>query len=306
MNLNPIILILITVAIVVGVVGAFLILQPTTAPTESGTTTPSPTETTSVQQTQTTMETQTSIGEVDIEGPWYGTFSSRYGTGRWAARIKKEGNRFIGILSLTGPYQVEAMGIQIELIGNQITFGWAGGATFTGTVAGDTMSGTWEAPGGVDSGSWSGQRGETDITPEWPTETTATSPSTSPTQTSPTTTTSETTTPTFPNEAIAAISNDIMDALAQVYGGATLLGYAVPGNQYVLVYNISTNAADPYTEGQLVLDIMISKGYQLVSSAPTSEGYIIYLSKVIDNAQYQIIIGINRDSSEVGVSIALM
>jgi len=40
------------------------------------------TETTSVQQSQTTSETSTSMEEVNIEDPWYGTFTSQHGTWR--------------------------------------------------------------------------------------------------------------------------------------------------------------------------------------------------------------------------------
>jgi len=150
-ELNPLFLVLITLAIVISVIGALLILQPMQTPiSESNTSTPTSTtstETTSVQQSQTTSATSTSMEEVNIEGPWYGTYTSQHGTGRWAARIKKIGDKYIGILTLTGPYQVEAMGVQVKLNGNQITFGWAGGATFTGTVSGDTMSGTWGGTG---------------------------------------------------------------------------------------------------------------------------------------------------------------
>ena len=124
MKLNPLFLVLIALAIVIGVIGALSILQPMQAPISvSNTSTPTLTETTSVQQSQTTSATSASMEEVNIEGPWYGTYTSRYGTGRWAARIKKVGDKYIGILTLTGPYQVEAMGVQVKLNGNQITFG---------------------------------------------------------------------------------------------------------------------------------------------------------------------------------------
>jgi len=61
-KLSPLILVLITLAIVAGVIGVFLILQPVQAPvSESGTSTPTSTETTPVQQSQTTSKTSTSM-----------------------------------------------------------------------------------------------------------------------------------------------------------------------------------------------------------------------------------------------------
>jgi len=318
-KLSPLILVLITLAIVAGVIGVFLILQPVQAPvSESGTSTPTSTETTPVQQSQTTSKTSTSMEEVNIKGPWYGTYTSQHGTGRWAARIKKVGDKYVGILTLTSPYQVKAMGVQIKLVSNQITFGWAGGATFTGTVSGDAMSGTWEAPGGVDSGTWNGQRGETDITPEWPTETsssitttitetTTTTLTTTTAETQSTTTTStETTTTTtlsLPNDVMNTVNNDVLNVLAQVYGDASLLGHSIVGDQYLMAYAIPVNVTDPYNEGQAVLSLMLDKGYQQINFITSSEGYLVIVSKIFNGVTYNIAITGSIGSNEIAVTI---
>jgi len=318
-KLSPLILVLITLAIVAGVIGVFLILQPVQAPvSESGTSTPTSTETTPVQQSQTTSKTSTSMEEVNIEGPWYGTYTSQHGTGRWAARIKKVGDKYVGILTLTSPYQVKAMGVQIKLVSNQITFGWAGGATFTGTVSGDAMSGAWEAPGGVDSGTWNGQRGETDITPEWPTETsssitttitetTTTTLTTTTAETQSTTTTStETTTTTtlsLPNDVMNTVNNDVLNVLAQVYGDASLLGHSIVGDQYLMAYAIPVNVTDPYNEGQAVLSLMLDKGYQQINFITSSEGYLVIVSKIFNGVTYNIAITGSIGSNEIAVTI---
>ena len=320
MKLSPLILVLITLAIVAGVIGVFLILQPVQAPvSESGTSTPTSTETTQVQQSQTTSKTSTSMEEVNIEGPWYGTYTSQHGIGRWATRIKKVGNKYIGILTLTGSYQVEAMGVQIKLIGNQITFGWAGGATFTGTVSGDTMSGSWEAPGGADSGTWNGQRGENDITPEWPTETspsttititetttttlTTTTTETQSTTTASTETTITTTSPSLPNDIMNAVNNDLLSVFSQVYGDASLLGYSIVGDQYLMAYVIPVNVTDPYNEGQAVLSLMLDNGYQQVDFIISSEGYLVIVSKVFNGVTHNIAITGGMASNEIAVTI---
>ena len=323
MKITPIILVLIALAVIIGIVAAVFLLQYTQTPVSENKETTTTTETETTQQSQKTSTTTTSK-EVNIEGPWYGTYTSQHGTGRWAARIKKVGDKYIGILTLTGPYQVEAMGVQVKLTGNQITFGWAGGATFTGTVSGDTMSGTWEAPGGVDSGTWSGQRGETDITPEWPTETsttitetrtttytppTTTSPTetsqttTSPTETESPTETTTTTSPTLPNQIMNLVNNDVLDVLIQVYGDASLLGYSIVGDQYIMAYAIPVNVTDPYNEGQAILDLMISKNYQQINFVVTSEGYLVIVSKVINGATYHIAIAGGIGSNEIAVTI---
>ncbi len=311
MKLSPLILVLITLAIVVGAISAFLVLQPMQTPvSESETSTP--TESAPVQQSQTTSETTSSMEEINIEGPWYGTYTSQHGTGRWAARIKKAGDKYIGVLTLTGPYQVEAMVVQIELIGNQITFGWAGGATFTGTVSGNTMSGTWEAPGGVDSGTWSGQRGETDITPEWPTktspstittitETTTTTLTTATTETQSTTAT--TTSPSLPNDIMNTVNNDLLNTLAQVYGDASLLGYSIIDDQYFMAYAIPVNVSIPYDEGQTILSLMLEKGYQQVNFIATTQGYSVVVFKIFNGIEYNIVISGNIGSNEIGVMV---
>jgi len=209
------------------------------------------------------------------------------------------------------------MGVQVKLKGNQITFGWAGGATFTGTVYGDTMSGTWEAPGGVDSGTWNGQRGETDIAPEWSTETspsaitmitetTTTTLTTMTTETQSTTTTpTETTaiTSSLPNDVMNTVNNDVLNVLAQVYGDVSLLGYSIGGDQYLMAYTIPVNVTDPCNEGQAILSLMMNKGYQQINFITTPEGYLVIVSKDFNGVTYNIAITGSIGSNEIAVTV---
>jgi len=56
------------------------------------------------------------------------------------------------------------------------------------------------------------------------------------------------------------VNNDVLNVLAQVYGDASLLGYSIIGDQYLMAYAIPVNVTDPYNEGQAVLSLMLDKG----------------------------------------------
>ncbi len=108
----------------------------------------------------------TATQTVSIEGTWHGTYESARGTGTWTFTIEKVGeNQYRGWLTTTGPYPGEGIPVTVSLQGNKITVGWAGGATFEGTVQGDTMAGTWRTPDGSDGGHWEGTRGGTPVGP---------------------------------------------------------------------------------------------------------------------------------------------
>ncbi|GEM_PF-1793907 len=311
----PIILVLIALIATVGI-AAMILLHPSLETTSGET----PTTTTGSQELggSTTPSKTATAGGVNIEGAWYGTYTSdRFGgTGRWACRIKKMGDKYIGVLTLTGPYQASSMLVQITLEGNKITLGWAGGATFTGTVSGDNMQGTWEAPGGSDHGPWNGVRGETDITPEWPetltSATTSTLPSTIPTSgttttsaattTTPTTTVT-TTTPSFPNDLVSMVYSDVMDTLQQIHDDVSFYGYYQMGEQYYLVYIIPQNITNPSSEDQQILDQMVSKGYQLVNHMTTAEGFMIILSTLYNGEEYIVSITGSTGSNEIVVIV---
>ncbi len=138
--------------------------------TTTSTTTSTASQTTSISGGGSGSTTTTTGETVNITGPWYGTYTTSNGlTGRWAWRIWKTGpNSYKGLLVTTEPYKTGGpVPITITLEGNKITVGAVSvGATFTGTINGDHMSGTWSLANGMDHGTWSGQRGETDITPQ--------------------------------------------------------------------------------------------------------------------------------------------
>ncbi len=326
MSINPLVLIAIALIAIGGVVGAVLLLNQGSGGGTSGTTTqPS----TTPQGTQpTTKPSTTPPSAIDIEGPWHGTYTSNRGQGEWAARFLKQGNKYIGVMALRGPYNVSAMYVSITLNGDQISFGWAGGATFSGTVTGDTMSGTWSAPGGADGGTWSGERGETDFTPELPTTTTP--PTTTPT--TPTTTPSSTTTPSTtqtppttstttgngsyydapevppPNDpAVQKIWGDLDEVLGQVYGDAKLIGYSGGfGAVYILQVALKNEFIDPAGELSQIQNLLQARGYTIIVANTTAIGYSLYAAVMVNNTPYVVTLQTNTTSQHIiGVTISI-
>ncbi len=115
--------------------------------------------------------------KLSIEGAWHGRYYGHVGSGEWAWVIwKNPDGSYGGRLNTTGTYPGKNIPIKINLEGNKIEIGWVmaspmpmgGGGiavTFSGTVKGNTMEGTWMFSNGMDSGKWDGQKGKTDLTP---------------------------------------------------------------------------------------------------------------------------------------------
>ncbi len=147
----------------------------------------------------TTTTAYSGEGGVYIEGTWQGTYTSPYGSGTWKWVIKESSpGHYIGCLTTTGPYEINAwVPISITLEGNQITLGTSGvlQLIFTGTIDGDSASGSWHIVGRTDQGDWQGSRLSEESTLPCMTgpgeETTASPPASTTTTEETTTTTTE-------------------------------------------------------------------------------------------------------------------
>jgi hypothetical protein len=106
-------------------------------------------------------------GPTGVAGMWHGTWASALGlSGTWQATLVQNGSTLSGSVGIGGIACNSGGPLSGGLNGNAISFGAieSGGPTisFTGTVNGNTMSGSFTTPGDGpcqgDSGTWSGSR----------------------------------------------------------------------------------------------------------------------------------------------------
>ena len=87
-----------------------------------------------------------------IGGHWDGQWSGE-GSGTWSADFKQEGNAFSGTIVINNSNCVHGGRISGTIEGDQIKFGVVEAEqriSFSGTLSGDTMSGTWSKPAAAD------------------------------------------------------------------------------------------------------------------------------------------------------------
>ncbi len=183
---KPLILVAIAVAVIVAGAAAFMLMGGGGAQT---------TTTTTQSQAATTTTTTTSqpAGQVSLEGYWHGTYrSEKTGSrGEFCFRLTKAGAGYAGTLAINDEANVyvgTGIPLAITVSGNAITLGWVAGpsVTFSGTISGDSMQGTWQISGGQysDQGTWSASKGrnamcgmlEATTTPPMQTTTTSAAP----------------------------------------------------------------------------------------------------------------------------------
>ena len=88
-----------------------------------------------------------------VTGVWTGIFGTSEADegGVFCLALEQSGNQLFGALYLIDELAGSLTG---ELDGGEITFSLLNGATYSGIMDGDKLSGTWEEPGGADAGSW--------------------------------------------------------------------------------------------------------------------------------------------------------
>jgi hypothetical protein len=124
----------------------------TPTPTSVTTPTPAPTPTpTPVPASTPTPAPAT----VDLTGTWSGTYNGFY-NGTFILTWNQSGSNVSGSIALSSPNKT--LHINGTLSGSAISFGAVGTVTYTGTVSGNSMSGTYTVVGGRGGGSWSANK----------------------------------------------------------------------------------------------------------------------------------------------------
>ncbi|MEB3759343.1 MAG: hypothetical protein GSR72_08015 [Desulfurococcales archaeon] len=247
--MDPKILVIVAILAVGGIAAAIFIGGGGGTPTTNESTS---TTTTSTPPTNTGTNTGTS-SQVSIEGTWQGTYTSSYGQGTWKWVIKEiSPGQYEGCLMTNGPYRTsDWLPVTVTVQGNQITLGAVGTAqiTFTGTINGNSASGTWQfSGGGQDHGNWQGSKISSESTlPCMGSGDTGTT-------TPPETTSTETTT-TFtgdlgcvpsPSDTLHDAYTDINLALAEVYGSDNIsCGYVETSMAQYYVYTVVIDQFNP-------------------------------------------------------------
>jgi hypothetical protein len=121
---------------------------PTSVPASTPTSTPVPTPTPTATPTAAPVA-------VAVAGKWSGTYSGYY-NGTFTLTWNQSGSHVSGSIVLSSP--ARTLRINGSLAGSAITFGAVGSVTYTGTVSGSSMSGTYTVVGGAGGGSWSANK----------------------------------------------------------------------------------------------------------------------------------------------------
>ena len=105
--------------------------------------------------TATTTTTTTTSSDNGLSGKWTGTYSGTY-SGTFKLTWQQNDAKLSGTIDLS---QGGTSTVNGTVTGSSIKFGTVGGGaaiTYTGTVAGDSMSGSYSTPNG--GGTWSAHR----------------------------------------------------------------------------------------------------------------------------------------------------
>jgi hypothetical protein len=121
----------------------------------TGTSTPAAASTPATQVTTTTStSTSTTTSDSGLSGKWKGTYSGTY-SGTFVLNWNQSGSKLNGTIDLSTAGTVPVNG---TVDGSSIKFGTVGGSAvhYTGSVSGDSMSGSYTTAGG--DGSWTAHR----------------------------------------------------------------------------------------------------------------------------------------------------
>jgi hypothetical protein len=86
-----------------------------------------------------------------LSGTWTGQYSGPF-TGTFTLNWTESGSALTGTLQISNP--PGSHNITGSATDTAITFGYVGGVTYSGTVSGNTMSGSYQVPAGRGTGSW--------------------------------------------------------------------------------------------------------------------------------------------------------
>ncbi len=124
----------------------------TTSTTTSAPAASSTPETTAATTPAATSTTSTPASGGGLSGEWNGQYSGAY-SGTFVLNWTQSGSALAGHITLSAP--ADTLSVNGTLSGSSIQFGTVGSVaiTYTGSVSGSSMSGSYSTPGG--GGSWS-------------------------------------------------------------------------------------------------------------------------------------------------------
>jgi glucose/arabinose dehydrogenase len=125
------------------------------ASTTTDTPTPTTAQTAQPTPTPTPIPTPTATpapAAVDLSGSWSGTYSGPF-TGSFTLTWTQSGSSLDGTIHLSSP--ADTLHINGTVTGSAIGFGAVGVVTYSGTVSGSSMSGSYIDVANGQSGSWS-------------------------------------------------------------------------------------------------------------------------------------------------------
>lgn len=111
--------------------------------------------TTAAATTAATPTSTASTAGGDLTGSWSGQYSGAY-SGTFELNWQQSGSTLTGTIKLSNPGSTEDINGTVN--GSAIKFGTVGGPgiTYTGSVSGSSMSGSYQTPGG--GGPWSANK----------------------------------------------------------------------------------------------------------------------------------------------------
>jgi hypothetical protein len=127
---------------------------------DNGTPTPAATATPTATPTPTPIPTPTATlsqapPSVDLSGKWSGQYSGPF-NGTFTLTWTQTGSAVDGTITLSSPPDV--LRVSGNVTGSSISFGAVGVVTYTGTISGNSMSGTYVDRANGQTGSWSGNK----------------------------------------------------------------------------------------------------------------------------------------------------
>lgn len=147
-------------ALVIGLTGAAAtLLAACSASTTTTTPTPTaatiPVTSTPVATTAPTATPTAVPAAVDLSGSWTGQYSGAF-SGHFTLTWTQSGATLNGTIVLSSP--PKTLHVNGNVGGTAITFGAVGGVSYSGSVSGNSMSGTYQVPGGGPGGTWSASK----------------------------------------------------------------------------------------------------------------------------------------------------
>ena len=147
--------VLAAVLVGVGLVAAACGSSNTSSTKKTTSTTRAAAATTTAPATTTAAAATTPAASSGLSGKWSGQYSGAY-SGTFTLNWRQSGSVLAGTIALSNPGGT--LGIHGSVSGSTIKFGTVGGPgiTYTGSVSGSSMSGSYQTPTG--SGSWSANK----------------------------------------------------------------------------------------------------------------------------------------------------